>query len=164
MTALYKLTEQHKELLKLAEESDDMKIAVADTFESLDGEFNDKAISLITVEKNMESDVLAINAEVERLTKRKQVIVNRQNSMKEYLRVNMEETGISKISCPLFTITLKKGRDMVQIQDEDKIPTDYLNIKTSVTPMKREILADLKAGNEIAGTILVKSKSSILIK
>lgn len=164
MTHLYEITEQHKELLKLADESDDMAQAVADTMEGIEASFDDKAISLITVEKNMEADVLAINSEIERLTKRKQIIVNKQNSMKEYLRINMEETGISKITCPLFAITLKKGRDIVKIQDEDKIPTDYLNIKTSVTPMKREILAELKAGNDVEGAILVKSKSSILIK
>ena len=161
---LYELTEQHKELALLAETDDNMAEAVENTMEALEGDFNDKAISLITVVNNINTDVTAIQYEIERLTSRKKVMTNRQESMREYLRTNMEEYGISKIQCPLFTITLAKGRDIVQIQDEEKIPTDYLNIKTSVTPMKREILAELKNGNDIPGAILIKSKSSIRIK
>lgn len=161
---LYELTEQHKELAKLAETDEDMAEAVENTMEALEGDFNDKAVSLITVVNNINTDVVSIDDEIKRLSDRKKVMVSRQNSMREYLRVNMEESGISKIQCSLFTITLAKGRDIVQIQDEEKIPTDYLNIKTSVTPMKREILADLKTGIDIPGTILVKSKSSLRIK
>ena len=164
MTTLYEITEQHKELAKLAEESDDMAMAVADTFESIEGEFEAKSISLIHVVKNMEADVVAIETEIKRLTDRKKTITNRQDSMREYLRINMEASEISKITCPLFTITLAKGRDMVQIDDVEKIPTDYLNIKTSVVPMKKEILADLKTGIEIPGTLLIKSKTSLRIK
>ena len=161
---LYEITKQHIELAKLAEESDDMALAVADTFESIEGDFESKSISLIHVVKNMEADVVAIDTEIKRLTERKKTITNRQDSMREYLRINMQAAEISKITCPLFTITLAKGRDMVQIDDVEKIPTDYLNIKTSVVPMKKEILADLKTGKEIPGTLLIKSKTSLRIK
>ena len=161
---LYDITEQHKELLKLADESEDMAQAVADTMEAIDGEFNDKAISLIHVVNNMGADVTTLDDEIKRLTARKKTIVNKQESMKEYLRINMTETGINKISCPLFTITLAAGRDIVQVDDEDKIPTDYLDIKTVVRPMKAEILKMLKSGITIDGVSLVKSKSSIRIK
>ena len=161
---LYELTQQLKELATLAETDENMAEAVENTMEALEGDFNDKAISLITVVNNINSDVTAIQDEIDRLTSRKKTMTNRQDSMREYLRINMEASEISKITCPLFSITLAKGRDMVQIDDVEKIPTDYLNIKTSVTPMKREILADLKSGTEIPGTILIKSKSSIRIK
>ena len=161
---LYEITEQHKDLLKLADESEDMAQAVADTMESLEGDFDDKAISLMYVVNDMSDNVSIIDSEVKRLTDRKKTIVNKQESMKEYLRFNMEESGISKIECPLFTITLAKGRDIVQIQDEGKIPTDYLNIKTSVTPIKADIAKALKSGVDVPGAILVKSKSSIRIK
>ncbi len=161
---LYEITEQHKELLILSEESDDMAQAVHDTMESIEGSFDDKAISLISVHNNIGGDIIAIDEMIVRLTARKKAITSKQESMKSYLKANMEATGITKISCPLFTITLAKGRDIVQIDSESKIPTDYLNIKTSVTPMKREILADLKAGKEIEGVTLTKSENSIRIK
>lgn len=164
MTALHEITDKHMELAKLADTDEDMAQAVADTMESIEGEFEDKALSLISVVSNMENDVSAISAEIERLTKRKKTITNRQEYMREYLRVNMEAAGINKISCPLFTITLANGRDIVQINDADKIPSDYLDIKTSMTPMKKEIYAALKNGDKVEGASLCKSNTSLRIK
>lgn len=160
---LYELTEQHNQLREI-EESDDMAQAIADTFEALEGEFNEKAVSLISVVNDMGSDVAAIDTEIKRLQDRKKVISNRQDSLREYLRTNMEASGITKISCPIFTITLAGGRDIVLVTKEDDIPTDYLNIKTSVSPMKAEILKALKTGEVIPGVELGKSKPSLRIK
>ena len=160
---LYELTAQHKELQSLADDGD-LGTAIADTMEALEGEFEDKALSLIRVVKNMDSDSEALDAEIKRLHARQKTIANTQESMREYLRMNMEASGITKIDCPLFTITLAKGRDVLQITDPDIIPTDYLNIKTSVTPMKKEILDALKKGEDVNGCRVVTSKSSLRIK
>ncbi len=164
MSSLYQITDKRLELLALAEESEDMVQAVSDTMESLDGEFEDKARSLMAVVSNMSSDVLAIDSEVKRLVARKKAIENKQDCMRDYLKTNMEASNINKIKCPLFTITLAKGRDIVQIDDESKIPADYLIIETSMSPMKKEILAALKNGDEINGVSLAKSPNSIRIK
>lgn len=161
---LYEITAKHKELALLAEENEDMAQAVSDTMEAIEGEFNDKALSLVNVMKNIGESIPSIDAEIARLTARKKSIENNQAHMTNYLQVNMEASGISKIECPLFTITLAKGRDIVQIDDADKIPSDYMNYKTSASPMKKEILTALKEGEEIAGASLTKSKNSIRIK
>jgi hypothetical protein len=162
---LYEITEQHKQLEALAEEgADDMALAIKDTFEALEGDFNNKAISLIRVVNNMATDVAAIDNEIKRLQARKKTIASYQDSLKNYLRINMEATGIKKITCPIFTITLGAGRDMVLITDEDKIPTDFLKIETHTAPLKKEILAALKAGQDIPGAELGKSKTSIIIR
>lgn len=161
---LYEITAKHRELALLGEENEDMAQAVADTMEMVEGEFEDKAISLINVMKNIGLGIPSIDAEIARLTARKKTIENNQAHMTKYLQTNMEASSITKIECPLFTITLAKGRDIVQIDDADKIPADYLNIKTSMTPIKKEILAALKEGKEIEGATLTKSANSIRIK
>jgi len=170
MTSLHQITKNHMELSTLANNDEDMldneeiDKAIADTMQGIEGEFNDKATSLMAVMMNMDEPVDAITKEIARLTARKKSIQSRQSSMKEYLRINMEASNISKIECSLFTITLGKGRDIAQINDANKIPTDYLDIKTTMTPMKKEILSDLKSGVDIPGASMVKSKSSIRIK
>jgi chaperonin cofactor prefoldin len=164
MTTLHEITDKHRDLIALADQDEDMAQAVADTMESIEGEFEDKALSLITVVNNMDADAEAIKNEISRLSARMKSIENKQNHMREYLRVNMEASGINKIQCPLFTITLAKGRDIVSIDDEDKIPADYLNIKTIMTPMKKEILSALKEGEDVPGASITKSKSSLRIK
>jgi len=160
---LYEITESLKGLEKLADEGMDDE-TIADTFEAVEGEFNEKAVAVVHVTKNMDADIDAVDAEIKRLQGRKSMLNAKKDSIVEYLRFNMEESGISKIECPLFTITLAKGRDIVRIEDEGKIPTDYLNIKTIMTPMKKEILADLKSGKDIPGASIVKTKSSLRIK
>lgn len=164
MSALHEITSDMKGLMKLVDSGELTQDDIADTLEGVESTFEDKALSLIYVHDNINADVVAIDNEIARLQARKKVMTNHQQNMKEYLRTNMEASEISKISCPLFTITLKKGRDMVEILDTDKLPTDYLNIKTSIAPMKREILNDLKEGKDIPGAILTKSKTSLLIK
>ena len=165
MMKLYEITAQHRELESIELPEDGSMIdAVRDTFEMIEGEFNDKAISLITVVRNKEADVQGLDSEIKRLQARKKSIENEQQSMKDYLRHNMEATGITKIECPLFKITLGKGRPMVLVEDEEKIPTDYIDIKITKAPMKAEILKRLKAGDVIDGCSLGTSKSSIMIK
>lgn len=168
MTHLYEITENARELQKLAELSDEsdetMAQAIADTWEAIEGEFKEKAISLVHVTKLIATDADAIDAEIKRLQARKKAYTNKIESLKNYLRVNMEASDISKIECPLFTITLGKPRDVVVIDDESKIPADYLKIETLQAPMKKEILDALKSGEDVAGCSLGKSKSSVFIR
>jgi len=164
MTTLYEITEKHRELLKLADENEDMAQAVKDTMNLVDGEFNEKALSLVNVMKNIGAGIPSIDAEIARLTARKKTIENNQKHMTAYLQTNMEASGISKIECPLFTITLAKGRDIVSVDNENAIPAEYMNYKTSASPMKKEILAALKGGEVIEGVSIIKSANSIRIK
>lgn len=165
MTALYKLTEQQLKLKAMAGNSDMPVDAFKDTFEALDGEFRDKAISVIHIVKNINSDIEELDAEIKRLTARKKTITNKQESIREYLRTNMEASEISKIECPLFTITLSKGCDMAVIDNQDSLPDDYIDVEVVQKPNKSAILRALKADPEsVPGATLGKSKTSLRIK
>jgi hypothetical protein len=164
MVSLYKLTDQQRELKEMAGNSDLPAEAFADTFEALEGQFNDKAVSVIHVVKNMDSDVDALDAEIKRLTDRKKVIKNKQESIREYLRSNMEANEITKIDCPLFSITLAKGRDVAVIFDESLLPDDYVEVSVIEKPNKAAILKALKADEQIPGARIEKSKTSLRIK
>lgn len=165
MSKLYEISEQYAELAALADSDDEnMKEAVSTTLECIEGDFNDKAQALVTVVHNMDSDVEALDAEIKRLQARKKAIENRQASMREYLRDNMERTGIKKISCPLFTINCVAGREIAVINDESVIPDEYMTVKTEIRPDKAAITKALKDGAEIPGVSLDRAKSSIRIK
>lgn len=161
---LYEITENHRALMALLESDEDMAEAVADTLEAMEGEFDDKVISIVHVIKNIAMPIPAIDAEMDRLAKRKKRIETQQENMLKYIKVNMEALDKKKIESDLFTVTLKNGRDIVKVEDADKIPSDYMNYKTSSSPMKKEILAALKAGEEIEGVSMVKSEKSLGIK
>lgn len=165
MTALYEITGQLRELAALSDGADeDLAIAVRDTMGAIEAEFNDKALAVSHVILNFDADVAALDLEIDRLTERKRLITNRQRQIKDYLRENMEAAGISKISCPLFTITCAKGRESVVVDSEDGIPDDLMSVKTEIKPDKVAIAAKLKAGEEVPGCRLERGQSSIRIK
>ena len=165
MSRLYEITGQFKELAALAENADeDMASAIHDTMQGIEAEFNDKALAVSHVILNFNSDIAALDVEIDRLTDRKRVIANRQKEIKEYLRKNMDAAGITKISCPLFSITLAKGRESVVVDDESAIPDELMRVKTDMSPDKTAIAVLLKSGSEVPGARLERSQSTIQIK
>lgn len=159
-----KLHEITSEMREIAEMDDMPEDAIRDTLESVQGQFDDKAKTIATVSVNMNSDIQAIELEIDRLNKRKQFILNRDKSLREYLKTNMIATGIKKIACPLLTITLAKGRDILSIDSEGMIPDEYMRVKTEVQPDKKRLLADLKQGKDIPGVSIRQSEPSVRIK
>lgn len=165
MTALYEISKQYQELAALADSGDeDLAIAVRDTMEGIEGEFQEKGKALAMVTLNMDGDLDAIQAQIDRLSERKRILQNRKDSLKEYLRTNMEAAGITKITHPLFTITLGKGKPIVVIDEESQIPDEYMNTKVTSTPAKAEIAKAIKEGKEVPGAHSEIGKSSISIK
>lgn len=164
MTTLYKLTEQQRELKELVESEDIPEGALNDTFQALSGEFNEKAIAVVHVIHNMDSDIDAVDVEIKRLSAIKSAMQNRRENIREYLRSNMEASNITKIDCPLFKISLAKGRDVAVIDDENKLPDDLVTVSVVTKPNKAEILKRLKSGEEIIGARIEKSKTSLRIK
>jgi len=164
MTALRTLSHDYQEVMALAQDPDLPAIALTDTLEALEGAFNDKAVALVHVLINADSDVNAIDVELKRLQARKQIIQNGQKRLKDYLRENMEACEIKKIDCPLFSITLAAGRSVAVITDESALPDDFVRVKTSIVPDKLNILKALKSGDDVPGAHIGKSVSSVRIK
>lgn len=165
MTALYEISKQYQELSALAESGDeDLAVALRDTMEGIEGEFQEKGKALAMVTLNMDGDLDAIQAQIDRLSERKRILQNRKDSLKEYLRTNMEASGITKITHPLFTITLGKGKPIVVIDEESKIPDEFMNTKVTSTPSKADIAKAIKDGIEVPGAHSETGKSSISIK
>ncbi len=165
MTTLYTITEQFKELAALAETADeDLAVALRDTMEGIEGEFQEKGKAIAMITLNIDGDLEAIQSQIDRLTERKRIISNRKESLKEYLRTNMDAAGITKITHPLFTITCGKGKPIVVIDDEKAIPDDFVNVKVTSAPDKAAIAKALKDGREVPGAHSEIGKSSISIK
>ena len=164
MTNLYELTGQFLAVSKLADDPDMPETALEDTLEGITGEIDAKAQAILQVCTNMDADIEGFSNEIKRLTARKQVLVNRKERLREYLRTNMEITGIDKIECPLFVISLRKATPMVDVVEESLIPKKYIKTVTTTSPIKKAILDDLKAGKDIPGCRIGYSIRSLQVK
>lgn len=165
MTTLYTIAEQFKELAALADNADeDLEVALRDTMEGVEGEFQEKGKAIAMITLNIDGDLEAIQSQIDRLTERKRIINNHKESLKEYLRQNMEAAGITKITHPLFTITCGKGKPIVVIDDAKALPDDFVNVQVTSAPDKAAIAKALKNGQEVPGAHSEIGKSSISIK
>jgi len=162
MVSLYKLTDQVQGLARLMEADFIDEDTLADTLDGLDGELAQKTENILAYIQNEDGDVKALDAEIKRLKGRKQVIQNRQDRLKDYLRDNMIRLEMTNIKCPLFSITLRKAPPVCVIDDLEQVPNIYIN--TTVTPDKTLIKAALKRGDEVAGCRLVDGQQGLMIR
>ena len=98
---------------------------ISDTLEALGGELEDKAVNVAKFLRNMEATAMAIKAAEESMEKRRKALEARVKWMKDYLKSNMEHTGISKIECPYFKLSIQKNPAAVNVTDENAIPKQY---------------------------------------
>ena len=165
MTHMYELSNSVIGLRNMLDDESIDDQTFADTLESIEGEIEIKAENLLKFEREVLADVSAIDAEIKRLTKIKNVRKNRADSLREYLRSNMERSEIDKIACPFFAITLRKATKILIVDDEAVIaPRFFDKIPASKKLNRKRALDALKAGKKVAGCSLGSSKRSLLVK
>lgn len=159
-----KLHELTGELLALADSENIPEDALSDTLDSIQLSFNEKAIKISEWAMDIGGDIEKIDRRIQQLKERKESITKRKESLINYLRKNMEATGISKIECPYFSISLQKGRESVHVLDESMLDDEYIKVKTEVSPDKIAIAKAIKDGKEVAGAVMQRGDSIIKIK
>ena len=76
--------------------------------------------------------------------------------MREYLRHNLEKSGVKKIDSPEISISIQKNPYKVVITNEKEIPAEFIDTKETETINKEKLKEALKNGMEIAGCKLVQ--------
>ena len=123
MSSLYELTGQYLALMEIAEEAD--PDVLRDTLEGINGEFEDKADNCAKVIRNLEGNVEAIKAEIERLEKKKKGWENSIQSIKKDLERSMIITGKRKFKTLLFSFGIQKNTPSVNVKDASKVPAQF---------------------------------------
>ena len=155
--ALYQLSQNYLQALDFLTdpEADLPAEAINDTLEALEGELEDKAINVAKFLRNMEAAAEAIkNAEAE-MARRRRSLENRVKWMKDYLKGSMEHTGITKIECPYFKLSIQKNPPAVNILDESAIPEEFKEQVITWKIDKTAIKEVLKSGEAVPGAELV---------
>jgi len=155
---LYQLTENYLTVLEMAENGDDL----TDTLEALTDAIEDKAENTAKVIKQLEANADMLANEIKRLSERKTAIENNAKQLKVYLQEQLEKCGKSKIKGEIFTVAIQNNPQSVEVLDESKIPAAYF-IPQAPKLDRKELLAHLKAGEEIAG-VAIKQTQSLRIR
>lgn len=156
---LYEIAEIHNNaLMSMADMEDLPEEVIDDTLQSLEGEFKDKALAVAAFFLNSDADIAAMKEAEKRIAERRKSLESKSASLKDYLLKNMQRTGITKIECPEFKISIRNNPDSVQIVDEFEIPKEFITI---VETVKIDKVAIKKAGGCPGAEIVKKQSLSI---
>jgi hypothetical protein len=155
---LYEIAEKHNTaLLAMADIEGLDESVITDTLEALEGEFNDKALSVAGFFQNIEAEIKAMRDAEKRIAERRKFKESSVTRLKDYLQREMIRTGITKIECPQFVISLRNNPESVQIVDESLIPAEFKRISYEIDKVA------IKKAGYCPGAEIVK-KQSLVIK
>lgn len=154
--SLYVLADEYQQAATQLADLDLPDEVVADTLESLQFPIEQKAANVAMFVRNLEATAEAIKAAEGEMAKRRKALENRASSVREYLKVNMLRTGITKIECPLFKISVRDNPASVRVIDESAIPSQFMRQPEPPPPSpdKKAIGEALKSGDDVPGCVL----------
>lgn len=167
MSHLYELAGERLALQTKLEAMNFDEETIADTLDGESTELQAKIENYGFVIRNRYSFADAIKAEIDRLQARYAAEQKRIANIENWLLLNMQGCGITKIECPSFTIAVKTNQSSVDVLNEGDIPAAYMRtpeIKLpEPAPDKRLILDALKAGLLVPGCA-IKQTTKLVIK
>lgn len=155
-----KLWEINNEIARFLAENTDPEtgeLMNAEILEDLELERSVKLESIALSVKNIRAEAEAVKAEKLALAKRQARLENTADRLSEYLGGELGGVNFStaRVECGF------RKTAVTEIVDADKIPEEYLDVKTS--PNKTRIKAAIRAGIKVDGAVLTE-RSSLTIK
>ena len=161
---LYEISSEYVNAFLSLADSELPDEVINDTLEGLEGEFIDKGKAVIAFILNLEAEAEAMRSAEKRIADRRKIAQNKVERLKDYLRSNMEMTGIKEIKADDFSFkaTFYPNRDeSVVIDNEEIIPAMFFRVKKEAD--KTAIKSSIKNGVDVPGAHIEK-KSRLEIK
>lgn len=155
---LYTIADQYLQDLQKLQDMDLDEQTFADTLESLSGDLEVKATNVAMFVRNLEASAESIKAAEKQMAERRKAIEAKAERIRNYLKDNMARTGITKIDCPYFALSLRNSPPAVEVINADEIPAQYFDIPEPPAPVlnKNRLKDDLKNGVIVEGARLTQ--------
>lgn len=159
-TPLYQLVQYQSQLEALADSGEVPPEQIADTLNALEGDIKEKAVSVAAFTRNLDASADAIREAAKAMLNRADRIEKRAESIRNYLLFNMQASGISKIECEWFVLTVRKNPPSVVVDDESALPHEFIvqPPPPAARPDKAAIARALKDGREVPGARLLQAE------
>lgn len=158
--SLYNLAAEYRAAAdKLADLEIDPQ-TVSDTLEGMAGELEAKGVAVVMAARGMEAMAASIKAAEQEMAERRKRLEKRAEWLREYVRGAMEHTGLKRIECPHFVISLRANPESVDVFDAAQVPAQYLKTPEPppAAPDKTAIKQALKDGVDVPGARLVRGQ------
>jgi aconitase B len=166
MASLYELTKQQLELKTKLQSINFDEETINDTLEGNSSELQEKIENYGFVIRDRLSFVEAMDAEIKRMTERRDAELKRIDHTKEWLLSSMIVLEIDKIECPIFTISVQNNPPSVEIYNDKLIPDCFMKIPEPKpiipAPDKVKMLKHMKEGWDIDGCKMIQKKRLVI--
>lgn len=170
--SLYTLTTDLKELeeqislIALADDpqSEEMKAQAEMVEETIKNLIQEKSVGILKLVRNWSSEVTGLKDEIERLKEEKEKKEKKIERLRDYLKICIENAGITKVQTTLGDISIRKGSGKVNILKGELIPEEFKREVVKIEYDKNSIKAKLKAGEAVEGAELIIENSLVLPK
>jgi uncharacterized secreted protein with C-terminal beta-propeller domain len=160
---LYEIASDYLQALEaLANIEDLLPEAIADTLEGLAGTFQDKAVNVAAYIRSLEAEAAAVEDARRRLEQRQRSLQRHADNLRDYLKLEMERTGITKVKNAELALRIQKNPPTVIIDHEDLIPDTYREQVITVKLLKAEIGKALKSGENVPGAHLEQATCLVI--
>ena len=155
---LYTIADQYLQDIQKLQNMDLDEQTFADTLESLSGDLEVKATNVAMFVRNLEASAESIKAAEKQMAERRKAIEAKAERIRNYLKDNMARTGITKIDCPYFALSLRNSPPAIEVINVDEIPAQYFDIPEPPAPVlnKNRLKDDLKNGVIVEGARLTQ--------
>lgn len=131
----YELADAFLQLQNMLEDPEVDSQAITDTMEAIEGEFEWKADGYAKVIRNMQGSLLAVDAEIERLQNKKNLLNTSIKRLKDTLQEVMVMTGKTKFKTDLFSFSIQKNGGklpvILDVKDTSELPDELVKITES---------------------------------
>ena len=159
MGTLYELATDLQKLQEIEFEEVQDQEQVEGIKEIIKGEIKKKSSSMISLIRNIDTDITALDNEIKRLQSIKKSKENKAENIKKYIKICLEETGMKGIETPLGSIKIRNNAPKVIIDDLDKVDSKFVIIETTLKVDKKAIKESIYNGEIIEGCHLERGTS-----
>ena len=156
---LYELSDNYLSALDhLTDPEEDIPMeAVTDTLEAFELDLTEKATNVAAFARNLEATAKAIKEAEQAMARRRRALENRSQWIKDYLKHNMEATGITKIESPWFVLAIRKNPQSVDITSEAALPDDAVTVLLELDRGTYNAIKEKLNGHRLTGTKVDKA-------
>lgn len=160
---LYEILDTYLQALEALAEMEDLpQEAIADSLEGLSGTFEDKAVNVGAYIRTLEAEASSIEDAWKHMERRQQSLKRHAGRLKDYLKRQMERTGLMKVKNHYLLLRMQANPPGVAIEDEERIPDRYKQTEIAVKLLRSEIASALKAGEEVPGARLEQTTRLVI--
>lgn len=164
LPALYELAAEYRNAANRLADLQLDEQTIADTLEGLSGAIEEKLINVAFVIRNIESLAEQIKQAEQQMAMRRKALENRSESIRNYLKRNMEACNITEIDSPWFKIAIRNNPASLVVDDESKIPKEFFDIPDPVPVLDKKAVKEMiKNGFDVTGAHL-EQKTRVEIK